>query len=305
MYEQIASNKRKSYLLVVFFMIFVFALSWLLGRTAGWGWEGLILASVISLGLTFGSYYASDKIILAISRARPVSREEFPYLFHTVEGLALAAGLPTPRCYLIEDSSPNAFTIGRNPQKAIIVVTRGLVEKLNRLELEGVIAHEMAHIKNYDVLLQTVVVIMVGVVVLLSDWILRSFFWGRSRSYRGQNRGKGNIGALLVIVAVLLAILSPLAAQLLRFAVSRKREFLADAQGAFLTRYPPGLASALRKISQDKEPLEVANKATAHLFIVNPLEKVQGRVNRLFQTHPPVEERIAALEKMSFTPNQG
>jgi len=291
MYAQIAANKRKSFLLVAFFMLFIFGLSWVLGRIAGWGYEGLILAIIISLGLTFGSYYSSDKIILAISRARPVNREEFPYLFHTVEGLALAAGLPTPRLFVIEDSSPNAFTTGRNPQKAIIVVTRGLVGKLNRLELEGVIAHEMAHIKNYDVLLQTVVVVMVGVVVLLSDWLIRSFFWGRSRSYRRQDRGKGNIGVLFVIMAIVFALLSPLVAQLIRLAVSRQREFLADAQGAFLT---------LKKISQDEEPLEVANKATAHLFIVNPLEKIQGRVNRLFQTHPPVEERIAVLEKMSF-----
>jgi len=299
MYEQIAANKRKSFFLVLIFLLLIFALTWILGRQIGWGVEALIVAAVISGGMAWGSYYSSDKIVLALSRAKPLRREEYPYLFHTVEGLALAAGLPPPRCYLIEDTAPNAFATGRNPEKAVIVVTRGLVEKLNRLELEGVIAHEMAHIKNYDILLQTLAVVMVGVVVLLSDWLLRSFFWGRFGDRRRAKRGKGDLGIILALVALLLAVLSPLIAQLLRLALSRRREFLADAQGVMLTRYPPGLASALKKIAQDKEPLEVANKATAHLYIVNPLENIQGKVNRLFRTHPPIEERIAALERMS------
>lgn len=304
MYEQITSNKRKSLFLVLIFILFIFLLTWILGRLIGLGGEALIAAVIISGGMAVGSYYTSDKIVLAISRARPLRKEEYPYLYHTIEGLALAAGLPPPRCYIIEDTAPNAFATGRNPEKAIIVVTRGLVEKLNRLELEGVIAHEMAHIKNYDVLLQTLAVVMVGVVVLLSDWVLRSFFWGRFGGRRRDDRGKGNLGVVLVVMALILAILSPLIAQLLRFALSRRREFLADAQGVMFTRYPPGLMSALRKISQDREPLEVANKATAHLYIVNPLDKLQGRVNRLFQTHPPIEERIAALEKISVSAGQ-
>jgi heat shock protein HtpX len=249
--------------------------------------------------MTFGSYYASDKIVLAISRARPVKKEDFPYLYNVVEGLAIAAGLPKPRCYVIDDTAPNAFASGRNPENAVIVVTTGLLQKLNRAELEGVIAHEMSHIKNYDVLVQTLAVVMVGVVALLSDWTLRTFFWGggRRRS-RDQSGGGGNAAAVFIVVALVLAILSPIVAQLLRLAISRKREFLADANGALLTRYPPGLASALKKLAADREPLEAANKATAHLYIVNPLKNIKGRVNKLFSTHPPIEERVAALEKM-------
>jgi len=178
-------------------------------------------------------------------------------------------------------------------------VTTGLLDKLNRVELEGVIAHEMSHIKNYDVLVQTLTVVMVGVVALLSDWMLRTFWWGGGRGRKiGRGKGGGGAAAIIVVVGLILAILSPLIAQLIHFAVSRKREFLADASGAMLTRYPPGLASALRKIAADKEPLEVANKATAHLYIVNPLKDIGGAVNKLFSTHPPIEERIAALEKM-------
>lgn len=299
MYEQITRNKWKSFFLILFFLCLIFALSWAFGELTGWGTEGLIIAVVIAVAMTFGSYYASDKIVLAISRARPVKKEDYPYLYNVVEGLAIAAGLPKPRCYVIDDTAPNAFASGRNPENSVIVVTTGLLQKLNRAELEGVIAHEMSHIKNYDVLVQTLAVVMVGVVALLSDWTLRTFFWGggRRRS-RERSGGGGNAAAIFVVVALVLAILSPLVAQLLRLAISRKREFLADANGALLTRYPPGLASALKKLSADREPLEAANKATAHLYIVNPLKDFKGKVNKLFSTHPPIEERIAALEKM-------
>lgn len=298
MYEQISGNKWKSFFLILFFLCFIFLLAWLFEELAGFGPQGLVLAVIIAVAMTIGSYYASDKIVLAISRARPVTKEEYPYLYNVVEGLAIAAGLPKPRCYLIDDTAPNAFASGRNPKNSVIVVTKGLLEKLNRAELEGVIAHEMSHIKNYDVLVQTLAVVMVGVVALLSDWILRSFLWGGGRR-KVKTRGRGGGGAsILIIVGLIMAILSPLIAQLLQLAISRKREFLADASGAFLTRYPPGLASALRKLAADKEPLEVANKATAHLYIVNPLKDWKGTVNKLFSTHPPVEERIAALEKM-------
>jgi heat shock protein HtpX len=298
MYEQIASNKRRSFLLVFLFLALIFLLAWLFEQQAGMGTEGLILAAVLALGMTLGSYYYSDKVVLAMSRARPVKKEEYPYLYNVVEGLTIAAGLPQPRCYVIDDSAPNAFATGRNPKNSVIVVTTGLLEKLNRVELEGVIAHEMSHIKNYDILLQTLTVVMVGVVALLSDWMRRTFLWGGGRR-RSSGRGKGSAGAAVILVlALVMAILSPLIAQLIRFAVSRKREFLADASGAMLTRYPPGLASALRKISADREPLEAANKATAHLYIVNPLKDIRGPVNKLFSTHPPVEERIAVLEKM-------
>ena len=299
MYEQITRNKWRSFFLILFFLCLIFAISWAFGEVTGWGTEGLIIAGVIAVAMTFGSYYASDKIVLAISRARPVKKEDYPYLYNVVEGLAIAAGLPKPRCYVIDDTAPNAFASGRNPENSVIVVTTGLLQKLNRAELEGVIAHEMSHIKNYDVLVQTLAVVMVGVVALLSDWTLRTFFWGggRRRS-RDRSSGGGNAAAIFIVVALVLAILSPIIAQLLRLAISRKREFLADASGAMLTRYPPGLASALKKLSEDREPLEAANKATAHLYIVNPLKDFKGKVNKLFSTHPPIEERIAALEKM-------
>lgn len=296
MYEQISRNKWKSFFLVLFFLGLIFGLTWVFGKMTGWGAQGLVIAVIIAVAMTFGSYYASDKIVLAISRARPVTKAEYPYLDNVVEGLAIAAGLPKPRCYLIDDTAPNAFASGRNPKNSVIVVTKGLLQKLNRAELEGVIAHEMAHIKNYDVLVQTLAVVMVGVAALLSDWILRTFLWGGRRRSRGR-RG-GDATAIFVVVALVLAVLSPIVAQLLRLALSRKREFLADASGALLTRYPPGLASALRKLDADREPLEAANKATAHLYIVNPLKDLKGKMNRLFSTHPPIEERIRALENM-------
>jgi len=298
MYEQISRNKWKSAALVVFFMAFIFLLTWFFEYVTGWGKGGLVLAVVVSMAMAAAGYYSSDKVVLAISHARPVTKEEYPYLYNVVEGLAIAAGVPTPRCYVIDDAAPNAFAAGRNPQNAVICVTTGILEKLNRVELEGVIAHEMSHIKNYDVRLQTLVVVMAGVVALLSDWMLRSVFWSGGRRRGGRGRGTSGAGAILIVVGLALAVLAPFFATIIQLAVSRKREFLADASGAMLTRYPPGLASALRKIGADTEPLKEANKATAHLYIVNPLKGAKGAVNRLFSTHPPIEERIAALEKM-------
>ena len=299
MYEQISRNKWKSIALIGFFMAFIFVLTWLFEYVTGWGRGGLVLAVVVSMTMAAAGYFASDKIVLTISRARPATKEEFPYLYNVVEGLAIAAGLPAPKCYVIDDTAPNAFAAGRKPETAVICVTTGILEKLNRVELEGVIAHEMSHIKNFDVRLQTLVVVMAGIVALLSDWMLRSFMWGGGRRRGGRSRsGSGGAGGILIIVGLVLAVLSPFIATIIQLAVSRKREFLADASGAMLTRYPAGLASALRKISADTEPLEAANKATAHLYIVNPLKNIKGGVNKLFSTHPPIEERIAALEKM-------
>jgi heat shock protein HtpX len=299
MYEQISRNKWKSIALVGFFMAFIFLLTWFFEYVTGWGKGGLVLAVVVSMTMAAVGYYASDKIVLTISRARPATKEEFPYLYNVVEGLAIAAGLPAPKCYVIDDTAPNAFAAGRKPETAVICVTTGILEKLNRVELEGVIAHEMSHIKNFDVRLQTLVVVMAGIVALLSDWMLRSFLWGGGRRRGGRSRsGSGGAGGILILVGLALAVLSPFIATIIQLAVSRKREFLADASGAMLTRYPAGLASALRKISADTEPLEAANKATAHLYIVNPLKNIKGGVNKLFSTHPPIEERIAALEKM-------
>ncbi|NTV80485.1 MAG: zinc metalloprotease HtpX [Candidatus Aminicenantes bacterium] len=301
MYEQISRNKWKSAALIVFFVAFIFLLTWFFEYVTGWGKGGLVVAVIVAMVMAAVGYYASDKIVLGISRARPVSKEEFPYLYNVVEGLAIAAGIPAPKCYVIEDTAPNAFAAGRKPETAVICVTTGILEKLNRVELEGVIAHEMSHIKNFDVRLQTLVVVMAGVVALLSDWMLRSFMWGGGRRRGRGKSGSGGAEGILVLVGLALAVLSPFIATIIQLAVSRKREFLADASSAELTRYPAGLASALRKISADTEPLEAANKATAHLYIVNPLKNLKGGgggINRLFSTHPPIEERIAALEKM-------
>ncbi len=295
MYEQIASNKRRSILLILFFIVLIFGLTWAFEEVTGFGKAGLVVAVIVASVSGLAGYYASDKIVLGISRAKPATKEEYPYLYNVVEGLAIAAGVPAPKCYVIEDTAPNAFASGRDPEHSVICVTTGLLQKLNRAELEGVVAHEMSHIRYYDIRLGTLAVVMVGVVALLSDWILRSFFWtgGRRRS-----RDKGNAGAILLVIGLVLAVLAPLASQLIRLAISRKREFLADAGSAELTRYPEGLASALKKISADTEPLEAANKATAHLYIVNPLKNIQGKVNNLFSTHPPTEDRIKALEAM-------
>jgi len=301
MYEQISRNKWKSVALIAFFVAFIFLLVWFFEYVTGWGEGGLILAVAVAMGMAAVGYYASDKIVLGISRARPVTKEELPYLYNVVEGLSIAAGIPTPKCYVIDDTAPNAFAAGRKPETAVICVTTGLLEKLNRVELEGVVAHEMSHIRNYDVRLQTLVVVMAGVVALLSDWMLRSFMWGGGGRRRRGKSGSGGGEGILVLVGLALAVLSPFIATIIQLAVSRKREFLADASSAELTRYPAGLASALRKISADTEPLEAANKATAHLYIVNPLKNLKGGntgMNRLFSTHPPIEERIAALEKM-------
>jgi heat shock protein HtpX len=296
MWEQISSNRVKSTLLVVFFVAFVIFIGWVFGKTTVWGPAAPILAAVVAGVMAFAGYYNSDKIVLSISRARPATKQEFPYLHNTVEGLAIAAGLPVPKLYVIDDTAPNAFATGRNPEHSAIAVTTGLLQKLNRAELEGVIAHEMAHIADYDTLLMTLTVVMVGTVALVSDWTMRSFFWGGGR--RRRDTGGGQAGAILLLVALALAILSPIIAQLIRLAISRRREFLADANSARLTRYPEGLASALEKLTLDREPLEAANKATAHLYIVNPLKDVGGTINGLFSTHPPIEKRIAALRAM-------
>ncbi len=297
MWEQISANKAKSTVLLILFVAFVIFLGWIFGETTSLGYAGPVIAAVVAGVGAFASYYNSDKVALAISKARPARLEDHPHLYHSVEGLAIAAGIPTPKLYIIDDTAPNAFATGRDPDHAAIAVTTGLLSKLNRVELEGVVAHEMSHIANYDTRLMTITVVLVGTVALISDWMLRTFFWGGGRRRKSSNGG-GNAGIILLIVAIALAILSPIIAQLIKLAISRKREFLADANGALLTRYPEGLASALLKISQDPEPLEVANKATAHLYIANPLRGQKSAFNRLFSTHPPMEERVAALRAM-------
>jgi heat shock protein HtpX len=298
MYDQIASNKFKSVLLIAFFAVLVVAVGWAFGYATDFGAGGLVLAFGFVFTMTWGSYWYSDRIVLAISKARPVDRESEPYLVNVIEGLTIAAGIPRPAAYVIDDPAPNAFATGRNPEHAAIAVTTGLLEKLDRLELEGVIAHEMAHIKNYDTLVQTLAAVMAGTIVLLSDWMVRSWLWGGGR--RRSSQGGGQLGPILAVGALLLLVLSPLFASIIQMAISRKREYLADANGALLTRYPKGLAGALRKISGDPNQLRVANKATESLYIANPLKDIRGGrgLNALFNTHPPIADRIARLEAM-------
>ena len=307
MYEHISSNKIRSALLILSYFVFVTlvmaafaaALSYYYDLGGGVLICFLILALIVSLLSTFVSYYNSDKIVLAISRARPVSRDDMPQLYYAVEGLSIAAGVPMPKIYLIDDSAPNAFATGRNPQNSVIAVTTGMLDKLNEQELKGVIGHELSHIRNYDIRLGTLLVVMSGIVILVSDWVLR-FFWFGPRRRRSSSNGSGLFAIFLILFALVLAVAAPLFATIIKLAISRRREFLADADGSLITRYPPGLASALRKISADTEPLEVANKATAHLYIANPLKDERGPLNNLFDTHPAVEERISRLEEMSL-----
>jgi heat shock protein HtpX len=296
MYEQITRNLWRSRILIGVFIAIAIILGYVFGEVSGYGWFGVVLAMILAIATSLFSYYYSDEIALSVSHARPLAKEDNPYLFNVIEGLALAAGIPAPRAFLIDDTAPNAFATGRDPEHAAIAVTTGLIQKLNRAELEGVIAHEMSHIKNYDIRISTIAVVLVGMIVLLSDWMMRSFWFGRGR--RRSEGNSGNAEAILVVIGLILMVLAPIIAQLLQLAVSRKREFLADASGALLTRYPEGLASALLKLDADTEPLEVANKATAHLYITNPLKEHGGFVNRLFSTHPPIEERVKALRAM-------
>jgi heat shock protein HtpX len=294
MYEQIAGNQRWSYVLLFFFILLITALAYIFGQYTQLGEYVVLPALLFALVTSWGSYYYSDRLVLSMSQARPVAKEQEPYLWNTIEGLSIAAGLPMPKPYIIEDSAPNAFATGRDPRHAALAVTRGLLDKMNRQELEGVIGHEMAHIQNYDIRFMTLVTVLLGTVVLLSDWMTRSLWYGG-----GRRRGRDSSGGILMLVGLMLVILSPIIAQLMQLALSRRREFLADSSGVLLTRYPEGLASALEKIAADPEPLEAANKATAHLYIYNPLrDHKRSWLNDMFSTHPPVEERIKRLRAM-------
>lgn len=294
MYKEIDSNKRRTALLMGLFLIFVIGLGYLLSYIFD-NYFILVIAVVVAIVQALVSYYYSDSITLAISQAKEVPRKEpFLVLHRLVENLSITAGLPKPRIYVIDDSAPNAFATGRDPKHAAIAVTTGLLDKLDKVELEGVIAHELSHDGNYDIRLMTIVVVLVGVVALLSDFFLRYLWFGGGRRRDGD--GGGQFQLILLIVGIALAILAPIAATLIQLAISRKREYLADASGALLTRYPEGLASALEKIAADKEPLEVANRATAHLYIESP---IKGKnILALFSTHPPVADRIKKLRAM-------
>jgi heat shock protein HtpX len=296
--DRIAANKRNSLFLIAIFLAFVAVF----GYVIGYAWIGdpvralfgLVLAFVVGTISGFVSYYAGGRIVLAASRAQEVTHDEAPQLFNVVEEMAIAGGLPMPKVYIIKDSAPNAFATGRDPEHASVAVTSGLLEKLNRDELQGVIAHEMSHVGNFDIRYAMLVGILVGTTVLISDFFLRSLWFGGGR----RREGGGQAQIIMIIVAVVLAILAPIFARLLQLSISRQREYLADATAVKFTRNPKGLADALQKISGDREVLEAANRATAHLYIVNPIKRYEKRATGLFSTHPPIKERIQILRSM-------
>jgi heat shock protein HtpX len=303
-YEQIAANRRRTVLLIIGAFLLLGGVGYLLGLffgSGGSGWAGLVLAVIVATVMSLVSYFAGDKLVLASTRAKEVTQQEAPRLHNLVEGIAIAAGAPKPRIYIVPEQAPNAYATGRDPEHASVAVTQGLLDTLNRVELEGVVAHEMAHVVDRDMLVNTIVATLVGAVVLISEFMLRWFWWGGFRGRRGSDRG-GGASAIIAAVGVILAILAPLVGQLIKLAVSRRREYLADAQGAMLTRYPPGLAGALKKIAAAQGiPMRSANNATAHLWLSQP-SRVAGDgmtfMEKLFSTHPPIQERIRILEEM-------
>lgn len=297
MFDEARNNQLKSVILLAFFVGLIGFLGAVIGLFYGSTYFGLALAVIFAIAYSAIVFNTGDRMILSMSGARPVTKQEEPHLYHTIEGLAVAAGIPTPKAYVIDDSALNAFATGKDPKHASITVTSGMLRTMNRQELEGVIGHEMSHIKNYDVRFMMLTAVLVGIVVLLSDFLLRTFLWGGGR--KRNEKGGGQLVLIMIIVGFALAILTPLIGQLIQLAISRKREYAADASGAILTRYPPGLASALGKIAKDPDPLvDKANRATAHLFISTPFKNSKGFVTRLFATHPPIQERIKRLEEM-------
>ena len=294
LYNQADRNTRLTWFYMTGFLVFVIGVGYIFAGAMGNSYilYGAVLFSVL---MSFGSYWWSDKIVLKMSKAKELKFEDNKDTYRLVENLCITAGLPMPKIYIIKDSAMNAFATGRDAEHGVICLTTGIIQRLEKSELEGVIAHELSHIGNRDILLSTVIVILVGFVTLLADWFRHWAFWGGRRD--NNDRG-GQFQMLLIVLAVVLSILAPIAAVLMQLAISRKREFLADASGALLTRYPEGLASALEKISGDTEKLEVANRATAHLFIANPFKG--KKVSKLFMTHPPIEERIAKLRDIKI-----
>jgi len=300
--ERIAVNRRNSLLLIAAFLAFVAVF----GYVIGWAWIGdpvgaifgLVLAFVVGIVSGLATYYGGARMVLAASRAREITHDDAPVLFNVVEEMAIAAGLPMPKVYIIDDSAPNAFATGRDPEHASVAVTSGLLEKLDRDELQGVIAHEMSHVGNFDIRYAMLVGVLVGTTVLISDFFLRGLWFGGGSRGGGRGGGGGYIQLIMLVVAIVLAILAPLFARLLQLSISRQREYLADASAVRLTRNPKGLADALQKISGDREVLEAANRATAHLYIVNPVKSFEKRAKGLFSTHPPIGERIEILRSM-------
>jgi len=290
-YTQADKNTRLTWFYITGFLIFVIGVGYVFAQAMN-NSVILVVAVIFSTLMSFASYWWSDKIVLAMSGAKEVTHENAKEIYHIVENLCITAGLPVPKIYVINDPSPNAFATGRDPEHAVIAVTTGLAEKLEKKELEGVIAHELSHIGNRDILLSTIIVVLVGFVALMADWFRRWAWFGGGDG----DRDRGQLGLILFIAGIILSILAPLAAMLVQLAISRKREFLADADGALLTRYPEGLAGALEKISADPTPMRHANRATAHLFIANPFKG--KKISNLFQTHPPIAERVKRLRGM-------
>ncbi|HOM33331.1 MAG TPA: M48 family metallopeptidase [Candidatus Paceibacterota bacterium] len=295
-----SKNIKKTWLLMGLFLVIISALGWFLSYYFN-SPSIFYYAMAFSLIMNLVSYFYSDKIVLGLTGAKPVEFKDNPELYRIVENLCITAGLPMPKIYILPELAPNAFATGRNPKNAVIAVTEGLLQKLDTSELEGVIGHELSHIGNRDILLQTIVVVLVGIVTILADIFTRATFWGM-RGSRNDNEGGGLLNGILMIIGIIFIILSPLIAQLLQLAISRKREFLADASSALLTRYPDGLARALKKISTDPTPMKKVSNATAHLYIANPFKGKQSKswLVKIFMTHPPVEERIKALNEMSI-----
>jgi len=297
LYTQAEKNVRKTWILMTSFLIFVIFLGWIFARVFN-SPAILYFAVFLAFFQSFVSYWYSDKIVLAMTGAKPIEKKDNPELYRIVENLCIAAGLPVPKIYIVDEDQPNAFATGRDKNHAVIAVTRGLLERLEKVELEGVIAHELAHIGNKDMLLQTITVTLVGFVAILSDWFFRISLWGVEK----RNDEKNNANLIFAILTIVFAILAPLAAQLIHFAISRKREFLADTTGALITRYPEGLARALEKIASYPRSMKTASSATAHLFTASPFRGKQSTnwFAKLFMTHPPIEERIKVLREMSI-----
>ena len=315
MYQRIQSNVRKTWLLIFIFVVITVTMGFVFGYMTDTGPIGPAIAVVVAVGMSWGSYFNSDKIALRVSHAVEADPVRYKQLHNLVEGMTIASGVPKPRVYVVEDEAPNAFATGRDPEHSAIAVTTGLLQKMDRDELEGVLAHEMSHIQNRDILVMTIAVTLVGVIVLLADWLLRAMWWGGMS--RGRDSGS-NIGGIVAILGLVLMIVAPLIAQLMHFAVSRRREFLADADAVNFTRNPAGLISALQKLKGDQTVVRYASRATAHMWIEEPnaLEAQAGGpgvktrksgawLNRMFATHPPIDERIEALESMTFGYSSG
>jgi heat shock protein HtpX len=307
MYDQVTSNKRRSWLLVAGFVLFVALVALVFAYLVGGGPIGFVVALILAGGASAAAYWKSDAVALRISRAHPAPVEQYARYHNIVEGLCIASGLPKPRLYVVDDPAPNAFATGRNPRNAAVAVTTGLLDKMNRIELEGVLAHELSHVKNYDILVSTLAVTMVGIVAVLADLGVRMQWWGMGRSshrdFDRQQGGNGGPLAFLAIAGFLLLALAPLVAQIMQRTISRRRETLADMSGVEMTRYPPGLISALEKLRDDSTVVHSTSHATAHLWIEQPAAQTESegrlsRFNRMFDTHPPLDERIALLREL-------